>query len=376
MRPMSHGTNRALVEGRTRGGRGPRRRSAAARTLALAAGLGLLAAAGARAQPDQPPRLDPPEVTLEGRFESAPSRQVYAAIAEQTGLAINVDPHAHDLTVSIDLDGLAPLAALRRVAELAGHFVVPVDARTALVVQDTPQNRKQHEHLGVRTFVLRHAEPQQVMTALRTLIDGRRLVPTDTPARVTIRDTYAKLAVAARIVEILDREPWQIRLRVELLPADAALVGEIAAAGAEVSVERASALRHRAGTPHAAGVISLVGTREAQWKAFHGEDDRLLSLTARGLLDPEDDDLQLDIDLTVLIPGNPRLDTVRQTSSFRLARDRALALPVLLRGARDGTSGEAALLLLAPTVVTRGELDPRAFETFWIGSEATIVEEP
>ena len=368
-----------------RRGGAARRRRGEATAASLVAALAFAAVAAAPADAAEPPRLEPPDVRLAGRFEAVPSREVYAAIGEQAELVISLDPELRDETVTIHLDGLSPLEALDDLAKLAGHFVVPLGPRAAKIVQDTPQNRRLHESLGIRSFVLRHAETAEVMTALRTLIDVRRLVPTATPPRVTVRDTYPKLAVAARIVELLDREPWEIRLQVELLPADPPLLAELAEAGAEVSAERAVALRRRAGRAYAAGLVGLIGTREAQWKTFHSgdgaaaeaaadESSRLVSLTVRGWLAPDDERLGLELDLTVLAPGKPRLDSLRQTSTFRLGPGSSLALPILLPG--GGADEDAALLLITPTVVSRGELSPQPFETFLVGTESNVVDAP
>lgn len=350
---------------------------AIALTIALAAAV---TPATAASEAGEPPRLSPREVELTGAFDAAPGREVYRAIGEQAGLAITFDPELRDRTVSIDLDGMAPLDALDRLATITGHFLVPVDARSLMVVHDTPQNRRRYEAMGIRSFVLRHAEPGAITTALRSLVDARRITATGDPDRITVRDTYPRLDAAARLVEMLDREPWEIRLRAELLSTDPALLQEIAEAGAEIAIERAAVLRS-AGTPLAVGVVGLVGSRQAEWKVFHEgaasggdepprEGDRMVTMTARGHLVPGEDHLGIELDLSLAIPREDRLSSFRQTSSFRIAPGTLLALPILLRNQVSEEAGTALVLLLTPTAISRGELGPVPYETIFLGSEA------
>ena len=353
-----------------RGGTSVWRRRLAALGMAMA--VGMLPAHRGGAQSEEPPRLEPPAVELTGRFDAAPSRQVYAAIADQADLAVRFDPDTRDPSVSIDLAGLSPLAALDRVALLAGHFHSPVDARTVLVADDTPQHRRLYETTGIRSYSLRHAEPKDVMTALRTLIDARRLMPTDEPARVTVRDTYPKLAAATRIVAMLDREPWEIRLRVELLPAEVGLLREIEEAGGEVSAERAQALRRAPGAPLAGGVLGLVGARKAEWTVRLGG-ERSLSLSARARLTPGDDLVRLDLDFSTWSAGGPPTSGVQLVSSYRIAPGRSLAVRIPPAAGDPDTPTEPAVLLLTPEVVARGDLDAEPYETFLTGTEANVT---
>lgn len=353
-----------------RGGTSVRRRRLAALGLAMA--VGMVPAHWGGAQSEQPPRLEPAAVELTGSFDATPSRQVYAAIADQAGLEVRFDSNTRNPSVSIDLSGLSPQAALDRVALVARHFHVPVDARTVFVADDTPQNRKLYEPTGIRSYALRHAEPKEVMTALRTLIDVRRLMPTDEPARVTVRDTYPKLAAATRIVAMLDREPWDIRLRVELLPAEAGVLREIEEAGGEVSAERAQALRRAPGAPLAAGLLGLVGARKAEWKV-RVAGDRFLSLGARARLTPDDDRVQLDLDLSTASAGGPPSSGLELVSSYRIAPGRSLVIPIPPAMGRPDAPRQPALLLLTPEVLARGELDAEPYETFLVGTESNVT---
>ena len=340
--------------------------------LGIALVVGIVPAGRGGAQSEEPPRLEPASVELSGRFDAAPSRRVYAAIAEQADLAINFDRHAGDPAVSIDLGGLAPLAALDRVAQLAGHFHAPVDRRTVIVADDTPQNRKVYEPVGIRSFTLRHVETKEAMTALRTLMDVRRIVAIEEPAGVTIRDTYPKLAVAARTIAMLDRKPWEIRLRVELLPAPVALLREIEEAGGEISGERAQALRRAPGSPLAGGVVGLVGTRQARWK-IDAAGERFVSLTARGRLTPDDDRVGLDLELVASSRGGSGSQDMHLVSSFRIEPGHTLAIALPHSGASPDSPAEAAVLLLTPEVVARGDLGGEPYETFHVGTEGNIA---
>ena len=331
-----------------------------------------------------PPRLAPADVVLSDSFERASSEAVYQAIAQQSGLKVTFDAHLRHQPVSIDLVGREPLEALHHLALLAGHFVVPIDERSLLVAQDTPQNRRNFEPLGLRTFALRHADVKDVMTQLRTHLDVRKISASSDEALVTVRDTYPKLALAEELVERMDREPWEVRVELEMLAMEGARLQRIAAAGAEVAAEAAAALRREAtGGPLAMGTVGLVGRRAAVWKwtgAGVGVEDggeQLVSLSLSGRLDPQQDTVTLDLELAAVLPAAARGSGLRQSSSFRVAAGSALALPVLHAGGGNGGPAMGALLLLTPRIVRPGELGSAEDETIYFGTESGLrMEEP
>ncbi|HUO86170.1 MAG TPA: hypothetical protein VM617_02165, partial [Thermoanaerobaculia bacterium] len=104
-----------------------------------------------------------------------------------------------------------------------------------------------------------------------------------------------------------------------------------------------------------------------------GEGDRMITMTARGHLLPGEDRLGLDLDLSLATPGDGRMSSFRQTSSFRIAPGTVLALPILLRSQVSEDAGTALVLLLTPTAISRGELRPGPYETFLVGSEGNLT---
>lgn len=321
------------------------------------------------ASPEAPPRLAPPPVELSGSFQDESSRTVYESIAEQAELAITFDPGLDHRAVSVDLAGLGAVEALDHVATLAGHYLAPVAERAVLVMADTPQNRRRGEPIGIRTFSLQHAGVADVMTALRSLTDARRLTATEDPPQVTLRDTFAKLAVGSRVVEMLDRQPWIVDLYVELLPVEAEVVTEIARDGGEISAEREQAIRARAGEPLAVGTLGLVGTGKAEWS---GGRNRMVALSARSRLSTAERPVRLDLDLAVQTPGSPGGQGLRQHSSFQVADGATLALPLLQRDPGVDEPAASALLLVTPRIVERGRLDAEAVQTLYVGTETDL----
>jgi general secretion pathway protein D len=72
----------------------------------------------------------------------------------------------------------------------------------------------------VRTFYLSHADVKEVVDALRLLLDARRVVFTSVARAITIRDTAAHVAAAARIIAAIDKEQPEIFVDLELLEVD------------------------------------------------------------------------------------------------------------------------------------------------------------
>ena len=77
--------------------------------------------------------------------------------------------------MSIELKNVTARQALESVMQAAGHFYKVLDEKTVIVVEDTPQNRRDYEDLVVKTFFLSNADVKDVNNMLRALIDARRI---------------------------------------------------------------------------------------------------------------------------------------------------------------------------------------------------------
>jgi general secretion pathway protein D len=177
----------------------------------------------------KPPMLDPR--SREPMSLSFPNptnvKDIYRALGQAFGLNVLFDPRLKDSKITIDLRDVTAIQALEMVMQAAGHFYKVLDPHTVLVIEDTPQNRRDYEDLVVKTFFLSNAEVKDVNNSIRALIDARRLSVNEQLNSLVIRDTADKVAIAERLIAANDKSRAEVLIDVELIQIDATKLRDI-----------------------------------------------------------------------------------------------------------------------------------------------------
>jgi general secretion pathway protein D len=167
----------------------------------------------------KPPALNPASnEPLSLSFPTERSvKDIYKAIGQAFGINILFDPKLRDSKLSIELKDVTARQALEAVMEAAGDFYKVLDPKTVIVVEDTPQNRRDYEDLVVKTFFLSNADVKDINNMLRALIDARRIAVNEQLNAIVIRDTADKVAIAERLINANDKAKAEVLVDVELL---------------------------------------------------------------------------------------------------------------------------------------------------------------
>ncbi len=155
------------------------------------------------------------------------AKDIYRAIGQAFGINILFDPKLRDTKFSIELKNVSARQALESVMQAAGHFYKVLDEKTVIVVEDTPQNRRDYEDLVVKTFFLSNADVKDINNMLRALIDARRIATNEQLNSVVIRDTADKVAIAERLINANDKAKAEVLVDVELIQVDSTKLREI-----------------------------------------------------------------------------------------------------------------------------------------------------
>jgi general secretion pathway protein D len=146
-----------------------------------------------------------------------PVKEIYQAMAKAYGFNVLFDPKLKDDRLSIELNDLTAEQSLEMVMQAAGHFYKVLDEHTIIVVDDTPQNRREYEDLVIKTFFLSNADVKEVDKLLRSLIEARRLSTNEQLNAITLRDTADKVAIAEKLITVNDKAKAEVLVDVELL---------------------------------------------------------------------------------------------------------------------------------------------------------------
>jgi general secretion pathway protein D len=167
----------------------------------------------------KPPVLDPKSkdrITLNFP-KPKPVQEIYQAMAKAYGFNILFDPKLKEDRLSIELNDLTAEQSLEMVMQASGHFYKVLDEHTIIVVDDTPQNRREYEDLVIKTFFLSNADVKDVDKLLRSLIEARRLSTNEQLNAITLRDTADKVAIAEKLIAVNDKAKAEVLVDVELL---------------------------------------------------------------------------------------------------------------------------------------------------------------
>jgi len=147
-------------------------------------------------------------------------KDIYKAIGQAFGINILFDGKLKDNKITIELKDVTAKQALETVMQAATHFYKVLDDKSVMIVEDTPQNRRDYEDLVVKTFFLSNGDVKDVNNMLRALIDARRLAVNERLNSIVIRDTADKVAIAERLINANDKAKAEVLVDVELIQLD------------------------------------------------------------------------------------------------------------------------------------------------------------
>jgi len=149
------------------------------------------------------------------------SKVVTETIGKLAGINVLFDPEYAGKRISVELTNVSLEQALDQVALLTRTFWKPVTQNTILVIPDTAVKRREQEQQIIKTFYLSNTiTPQdltEVITAIRTLLETRRIQQVNSMNAIIIRDTPDKVALAEKIIRDVDKAKPEVIVDVTVL---------------------------------------------------------------------------------------------------------------------------------------------------------------
>ena len=172
----------------------------------------------------EPPLLDPASGDPLGfQFSNASLRDILDFIGTATGINVTYDQQFQDRSYTVRLEGLTIEEALDQILTANQHFYKVLNARSVIIVPDTPQKRAQYEEQVIRTFYVSHADVAELATLLTqvvrapTLAVQPQIVPNTSANTITVRATTAVAAVIEQVIAANDKPRAEIVVDVEIL---------------------------------------------------------------------------------------------------------------------------------------------------------------
>jgi len=170
-----------------------------------------------------PVELRPPVERATLHLRRPNVRELYQAIAEAYGIRLLYDRELADPAIvsNFDIEDATLREALDAAGSISETFVAPLDERTGMVAADTVPKRGEYERQVLGSFRADdRTTPQQlteISTALRTLLDLRRITQDTRFNSITVRGLTRQVAAANRFFRTLEKPPGEVVIEAELL---------------------------------------------------------------------------------------------------------------------------------------------------------------
>jgi general secretion pathway protein D len=175
-----------------------------------------------------PEKIEPPiklrvkEEKLVLNFPSEASlRSLFLTLARTGGVNILFDENFRDIPYSISLSDVGFEEALRSLCVATKNFYRIVDERSVIIVPDNPMKRLQYELNGIRSFRLSNVKAEEILPSLQQMLSSQfkavKVFADKNLNVITVRDTPATIALAAKLIRLWDRPRAEVIIDLEMM---------------------------------------------------------------------------------------------------------------------------------------------------------------
>lgn len=169
------------------------------------------------------------------KMNNQPPRVLYETVGKLAGINVLFDPQMQPGRPSnLDLNNTTLNEALDYIALLTKTFWKPVSANAIFVTEDNVTKRRDYEDEVVKVFYLRNPtsvqEFQEIITAVRSVTDVRRMFTFNAQNAVMVRDTVDKVALVEKLLHDMDKPKGEVMVDVIVMEVNADKSRSIASA--------------------------------------------------------------------------------------------------------------------------------------------------
>lgn len=151
------------------------------------------------------------------------SKVIFDTIGKLAGLSVIFDPDFPARRISVELTNVTLQQSLDIACLESKAFWKPVTENIVMIISDQTQKRRDFEEQVMRTFYLANTvqaqELTEIVTGLRQLLDLKHIQQVNAQNAVVIRDTPAKVALAEKFINDLDKSRSEVVIDVQVLQA-------------------------------------------------------------------------------------------------------------------------------------------------------------
>ena len=169
------------------------------------------------------------------KMNNQPPKVLYETVGKLAGINVIFDPQYQSSTrnINLDLTNSSLEEALNYIALLTKTFWKPVSANAIFVTDDNVTKRRDYEDEVVKVFYLKNVtsvqEFQEVVTAVRSVTDIRRMFTYNAQNAVMARGTVDQINLAEKLFHDLDKPKSEVVIDVVVLEVNSDRTRNIAA---------------------------------------------------------------------------------------------------------------------------------------------------
>ena len=199
------------------------------------------------------------------RFQNAKLKEVVEILTKTSGLSVVFDKDVRDDSITIFIKDMPADEALNLILNTNGLLAQGIGVDTLLIIPNTKPKLAQYQDLMIRTFYLSNAKAKEAVNLIRTMFESKRVYVDEKINAIVMRDEPAKLQLAERVLQSIDRKDPEVQLDVEVLEVDRTKsqkygVNFAKAAGAGVFPDAGKGSLTTAPTPFTYQQLTSIGT--------------------------------------------------------------------------------------------------------------------
>lgn len=148
------------------------------------------------------------------------SRQLLTQVANSYGVKAQIDDSVISRRVRFDIGQVDFYTAMRAAGSVTKSFWTPLDETQILLAYESPENHRQFDRMGLRTFYVPGASAPTDLTdlvnVLRNLFDMRFVTPHPSDGTIVVRAPQNALNAATQFLETLGDSRPQVMLDIRI----------------------------------------------------------------------------------------------------------------------------------------------------------------
>ncbi len=146
--------------------------------------------------------------TVQSFHFQADAHEAFRKVLDAYGLKVQFNPDVPGTTVRLDVDNVTFKQMLPILEEMTQSFIVPIDAKTAMVLKNTAANHSDYDHLELETVYMpgfTTDETNDAQKVLETVLDMKHVVMGNAGSTLTIRAPEDMMKIANyELADLLD----------------------------------------------------------------------------------------------------------------------------------------------------------------------------